>query len=157
VQQSPVAVRYLGLLAPLAWDQLPEREVYPLWVPQPVSYAAFTAACLVKLDRQLVSMGALRCYLMDHPELVWLFGFPLVASSRFPWGFDVDASLPTQRHFTRMLRTIPNSVLQFLLERRASHLREVSHDLPTADRSVLPHRRHTHPPTAGSGAKGCRL
>jgi hypothetical protein len=116
VQQSPVAARYLRLLAPLAWDQLPERQVYPLWVPQPVSYAAFAAACLVKLDRQLVSMGALRCYLMDHPELVWLFGFPLVASSSFRWGFDVDASLPTQRHFTRMLRTIPNSILQFLLD-----------------------------------------
>jgi hypothetical protein len=116
VQQSPVAVRYLHLLGPLAWHQLPERAVYPLWVPQPVSYAAFAAACLVKLDRQLVSMGALRCYLLDHPELVWLFGFPLATSGNFPWGFDADASLPTERHFTRMLRTIPNSVLQFLLD-----------------------------------------
>ena len=116
VQQSPVAMRYLQLLGPLAWDQLPERDVYPLWVPQPISYAAFTAACLVKLDRQLVSMGGLRRYLVEHPELVWLFGFPLAASDDFLWGFNADASLPTQRHFTRMLRTIPNPLLQFLLD-----------------------------------------
>jgi hypothetical protein len=116
VQQSPVAARYLQLLGPLAWDQLPEREVYPLWVPQPVSYAAFVTACLVKLDQQLVSMGSLRQYLVERPELVWLFNFPLVASDDFPWGFDANASLPTQRHFTRMLRTVPSPLLQFLLD-----------------------------------------
>ena len=37
-------------------------------------------------------------------------------SSDYPWGFDVDASLPTARHFTRMLRTTPNAVSQYLLD-----------------------------------------
>jgi hypothetical protein len=103
-----VARRYLRLLGSLDWDPLLKRTLHPNGNPYPVSYAAFAAAYLVKLDRQLVSMGALRQYLVEHPELVWLFGFP--------WGFDADASLPTQRHLTRMLRTIPNSVLQFLLD-----------------------------------------
>jgi hypothetical protein len=109
-------MRYLHLLGPLAWDELPERDRHPNWVTQPVSYAAFAAACLIKLDQQLVSMGALRQYLVDHPALVWLLGFPLAPSAHFSWGFDAEASLPTQRHFTRMLRTLPNSVLQFLLD-----------------------------------------
>jgi hypothetical protein len=116
VQQSPVAMRYLRLLGPLAWDELPERDLHPNWIAQPVSYAAFVAACLVKLDQQLVSMGGLRHYLVEHPELVWLFGFPLAASGNFPYGFDADASLPTQRHLTRMLRTIPSPLLQRLLD-----------------------------------------
>jgi len=109
-------MRYLRLLGPLAWDELPERDLHPNWIAQPVSYAAFAAACLVKLDQQLVSMGSLRHYLVEHPELVWLFGFPLAASGDSPNGFDADASLPTQRHLTRMLRTIPDPLLQFLLD-----------------------------------------
>jgi hypothetical protein len=32
-----------------------------------------------------------------------------------PYGFDPDASLPTQRHLTRLLRNMPNPTLQFLL------------------------------------------
>jgi hypothetical protein len=40
----------------------------------------------------------------------------LVKSRRYPWGFDAQASLPTQRHFTRLLRTMPNQPLQYLLD-----------------------------------------
>jgi hypothetical protein len=116
VRESPVAMRYVQLLGPLHWGPLLKRSLHPNGNPQPVSYAAFAAACLVKLDRRLVSIGALRQYLVEHPELVWLFGFPRVASRSFPCGFDADASLPTERHLTRMLRIIPNSVLQFLLD-----------------------------------------
>jgi hypothetical protein len=71
---------------------------------------------LVKLDQQFAYMSQLRQYLVDHPALVWLLGFPLVPSTKFPWGFDPDASLPTHRHLTRMLREIPNNIFQFLLD-----------------------------------------
>jgi hypothetical protein len=83
---------------------------------RPVPYAAFAAACLVKLDHQLPTMGALRRYLVEHPAPVWLLGFPPVRSSGYPWGFDADATLPTRRHLTRLLRTMPNRVLQDLLD-----------------------------------------
>lgn len=116
VQQSPVAMRYLRLLGPLAWDQFPQRQGRPNGHPHPLPYPAFAAACLVKLEQQLVSMGALRQYLVEHPALVWLCGFPLRPSAAFPWGFDAQASLPTQRHLTRLLRQFPNSALQFLLD-----------------------------------------
>jgi len=116
VRQSPVAMRYLDLLGPLAWGSFPERDL-TLGQPQyPVPYAAFCAACLVKVDQQLGTMGALRRYLVEHPALVWLVRFPLVRSRRHPWGFDADASLPTQRHFTRLLRTMPQQPLQYLLD-----------------------------------------
>jgi len=116
VQESSVAMRYLHLLESLAWDQFPERNLAEKRGTPPVPYAPFAAACLVKVDQQFVYMSQLRQYLVDHPALVWVLGFPVVASSRFSWGFDVEASLPTQRHFTRMLRQIPNQTLQFLLD-----------------------------------------
>jgi hypothetical protein len=46
--------------------------------------------------------------------LVWVLGFPLEPSDSFPWGF-VDASLSCPHHFGRVLPTLPDSALQFLL------------------------------------------
>jgi hypothetical protein len=90
VRQSPVAMRYLRLLGPLAWDQFPERFGRPNRNPHPIPHRAFAAACLVKLDQQLVSMGTLRQYLVEHPELVWLFGFPLTPAPGSPCRDSLD-------------------------------------------------------------------
>jgi hypothetical protein len=116
VRESPVAMRYLQMLAPLDWDGFPERDLHHYRAIPPVPYTPFTAACLIKLDQGLAYVSRLRDYLVDHPPLIWLLGFPLVPSRQFSWGFDPDASLPTARHFTRMLREIPNPCLQFLLD-----------------------------------------
>jgi hypothetical protein len=113
VQASAVAQRYLALLSPLAWDRFPERNLD--WQPTPVPYAALATACLIKLDQQLVSMGRLRQYLVEHPELIWLCGFPVQPAAHQPCGFDPDASLPTARHLTRMVRDLPAAAVQFLL------------------------------------------
>jgi hypothetical protein len=115
VRESAVAMRYLHLLGPLAWDRFPERDLETDWGMPTMPYAPFVAACLVKLDQHKAYMSKLREYLVEHPALVWVLGFPLVASSRYAWGFDVEACLPTHRHFTRMLRKVPNASLQFLL------------------------------------------
>ena len=116
VRSSAVAMRYLQLLGPLDWSRFPERDLETDWGTPAVPYASFVAACLVKLDQQRVYMSHLRDYLVEHPALVWVLGFPLVPSSRYAWGFDADASLPTARHLTRMLRTTPNAVSQYLLD-----------------------------------------
>jgi len=116
VRESAVARRYLRLLGPLAWDQFPERDLQRNWGQATVPYAPFVAACLVKLDQGQTYLSQLRQYLVDHPALVWVLGFPLVPSAQFSWGFDVEASLPTHRHFTNLLRHVPNPNLQFLLD-----------------------------------------
>ena len=116
VQMSEVAMRYLRLLGCLDWEHLPEREDLR-FAPdiQALPYAPFVAACLVKIDQHLPYMADLHQYLVDNPALVWVLGFPLKPSNKVPWGFDVQASLPTHRHFSRLLRLLPNDVLQFLL------------------------------------------
>jgi hypothetical protein len=116
VRGSAVAMKYLEFLSPLAWHTLPQRASPPQ-APQPaISYAAFAAACLIKLDQQLVSMSSLCDYLLDHPELLWLLGFPCQSEPGFPLGFDPQHSLSTPRHLTRLLRLTPNEVLQLLLD-----------------------------------------
>jgi len=116
VQECPVATRYLRFLGPLAWDAFPERDLLTNWGAPTMPYAPFVAACLVKLEQGLACMSHLRRYLVEHPALLWVLGFPLVPASRYPWGFDADASLPTQRHFARLLKRVPNSSLQVLLD-----------------------------------------
>lgn len=128
VQESPVACHYLALLGGLDWEHYPESRCSPAEaaqhrgpVPQPT--APYVAAFLVKVDRQLPHMAQVRRYLIEQPALPWLFGFPLVASTAFPWGFDVAASLPAHRHFNRILRHLPNRDLQFLLSSSIALLR----------------------------------
>lgn len=113
--ESLVIERTLDLLGPLDWQHFPERNLARHWVQPAISYAAFAGAMLVKLNEGLESMGDLRQYLVEHPGFIPLLGFQTVRSRADPGGFDPDASLPTQRHLTRMLREIPNSVLQYLL------------------------------------------
>lgn len=115
VRQSSPAMRMLELLGPLAWDQFPERDFSHAWAPRPVPYAPFAAACLMRLEQGLASMGALRQYLVENPALIWLAGFPCPGSGKFAWVCDLAEGLPTVRHLTRMLRCIPNQTLQFLL------------------------------------------
>lgn len=125
VQGSNVAMRYLRLLGSLDWENLPERADLRFDPAiQALPYAPFVVACLVKLDQHLPYMADLRQYLVDNPALVWVLGFPLQPSSKFPWGFDVQVSLPTHRHFSRMLRELPNEVLQFLLRSSIQLIRQ---------------------------------
>ena len=128
VTECAVARKYLDLLGPLDWEHFPERDPHRPWPgPQPAPRAPFAASYLVKLDQQKRYMSDLRQYLAEHPALVWILGFKLAPSPHFPWGFDVDASLPTGRHFGRVLRTLPNPALQFLLDGTVTL---IGHELP---------------------------
>lgn len=128
VRQSPVAMRYLQFLAPLSWENLPPRPPQPHHGQPALSYASLAAACLIKLEEQLVTMGALRRYLLEHPALLWLLDFPLGKSRHTPWGFEPETALPTCRHLTRLLRSTPNTVFQILLDSTVSLLQtELDH------------------------------
>lgn len=115
VAATPGVLRILDLLEPLNWADYPERNLRRNWGQTTIPHRAFTAAYLVKLNEGLASMGDLRQYLVEHPGFTWLCGFPLVSSSSAAHGFDAEASLPTQRHLTRMLRALPNASLQAVL------------------------------------------
>jgi hypothetical protein len=116
VANCPVAQRYLELLGPLDWEHFPERDPHRPWPgSKPAPRAPYVAAYLVKLDQDKRTMSGLRSYLVEHPALVWVLGFALVPSATAPWGFDVEASVPSRRQLGRVLRQLPNACLQFLL------------------------------------------
>jgi hypothetical protein len=133
VVDSAPAMRHLDLLGPLPWHRFPERDLQRNWGQPTVPYAAFAAACLLQLNEHLVHMSDLRDYLIEHPAFIYLFGFPLVPDRSSPCGFDPEASLPTQRHFTRLLRTMPNPVLKFLLGASVASILHALADAKCAD------------------------
>ena len=85
------------------------------------------AAELVKLNEGLRSMGHLRRYLVEHPALVWLLGFPLSPDPAMPHGCDVERSLPSRRQLGRVLRELDHAAAQFLL---TATVQLIGHALP---------------------------
>jgi hypothetical protein len=124
VQNCPVAQKYLSLLGPLPWSVFPERPSDRPWPgPAPQPRAPFVAAFLVQVVEQKPSHGALRTFLVEHPALVWLLGFPLVADKNAPHGFDVQASVPDRRRLGRVLRELSDGALQWLLDQTVDLIR----------------------------------
>jgi len=126
VQECPVAQRYLNLLGMIDWDCFLQRDPQRAWsgtVPYPRE--PFVAAFLVQLDQHKVYVSELRTYLVDHPALVWILGFPLVPATTSPWGFDVEASVPSTRLFLSVLRDLDNAILQALLDHTVDLIAQV--------------------------------
>lgn len=116
VRDCPTSMRYLDLLGPLPWTELPERDLEVAWRFATIPFATLAATALLRLNEGWHSMGHVRTYLIEHPALIWLFGFPLVPAPNDALGFNAQASLPTTRHLTHLLRQVPNAVFQFLLD-----------------------------------------
>lgn len=123
IRQNATAMRYYQLLVSIGWDRFPERDLSQPHHQRPIPYTAFAAACLVKLDQGFTYMSQLHQYLSEHPELRWLLGF--------------NDPLPTARHFTRMLRTMPNGCLQFLLDETIHLVRAELSDVAPAFGEVI--------------------
>ncbi len=115
VRDSPTILRSLELLGPLDWDGFPDRNLQRNWGQPTLPYSALVAAELIRLNEDLPSTKKLRRCLKEHPGFIWLLGFPLVPAPNQPLGFNPQASLPTQRHLNRLVRRLPNAMLQFLL------------------------------------------
>lgn len=116
VRNCPVAMRYLDLLSPLAWSDFPERDLKARGRHNnTLPYASFAAAQLVKLEEEIASARGLCRYLREHPGLSWLLGFEVHQNGFIPRFAKFQISLPSKRHFNRILREIPNSALQVLL------------------------------------------
>lgn len=121
VRHCQVAQSLIPKLQLLDWEQLPTTLAMQPVGERTVPLAAYVGAYLVKLDQNLPTLGALRRFLRQHPALVWALGFPLIPN---PHHFEPDLCLPSQRHFSRKLSTLPNEILQTLLDGQVTWLQK---------------------------------
>lgn len=126
VRDCPVAMRSLDLLGPLDWDGVPERDLARDWGQTIIPQTALLAAWLIGLNDGRSSASALHTYLVEHPALIWLLGFPLQPAPNTPLGFNAHASLTTPQHWTKLLRWLPHTAFHFLL---ADSARVILHEL----------------------------
>lgn len=116
------------MLTLLDWEQLPTTLTNKRTGWRTIPLSAYVGAFLLKLDQQLPTFGRLYRFLREHPALIWALGFPLVTDYAASCGFNIEDSLPTQRHFSRKLSEIPNEILQNLLDAQVSELQQRFHD-----------------------------
>src|SRR5262245_21637966 len=116
VESDPVVQKYRTLLGSLPWADFPERPTSRAFPgPKPEKRAPFAAAFLIKLHEDKRYMSDLRTFLLEHPALVYWLGFARVLDPSALHGFDVEQTVPKRRHFSSVLRSLPNPALQFLL------------------------------------------
>ena len=124
VRQCEVAQSIIPLLTLVDWEQLPTTLTNKRTGWRTIPLAAYVGTFLLKLDQRLPTFGSTYRFLRQHPALIWALGFPLVPDPRTVHGFNIEASLPTQRHFSRKLSEIPNEVLQNLLDAQVTALQK---------------------------------
>jgi len=116
VSSDPLVCKYRALLSDLPWAEFPQRSNERAWPgPAPDPRAPFVAAFLIKLHEGKRFMSQLRAFLIEHPALVYWLGFERILDPTAPFGFDVAQTVPKRRHFSTVLRTLPNDAVQFLL------------------------------------------
>ncbi len=121
VRECAVTQALIPKLQLLDWEQLPTTLSMQYSGERTIPLAAYVGAYLVELDQGLPTLGALRSFLRQHPALVWALGFPLLPHSH---RLDTDLSLPSQRHFSKKLSSLPNEVLQNLLDGQVTWLHD---------------------------------
>lgn len=137
VQDCPEAMKYLALLGDLDWEHFPERCTNRAWPgPTPAPRAPYAAAYLVKLEEGLRTFKKLREFLVEHPALVWVLGFPLAPAELSPWGFDPERSVPSRKQLGRILRELDNATLQFLLAASVQRIAAPTSTLATSSLST---------------------
>jgi hypothetical protein len=120
---------YHTLLHPLDWHACAATfDPTPRPGKPPADRACFIATYLVKLHEQKRYMSDVRAFLVKHPALVWLLGFPLKRDATASHGFNPETTVPTRRHLSHVLRMLPNDACQSLLN---SSIRCIQQALPT--------------------------
>jgi hypothetical protein len=127
---DPVAQRYTELFEWLDWSIVPEKDdSMPQRGRLPHPEAAYIKAYLVMVQQKLTYHTELYDYLCDHPALVWVIGWRLVADQTSVYGFDVAASVPTARHLRRKLGQLDALVLDRLLRHTVQHAADLMPEL----------------------------
>lgn len=132
--RDPVVQRYRRLFAYLDWRVIPERDpTKPRAGNLGHPCAAYVKALLVKICEELPYVTDLRRFLVEHPLLVRDLGFRPVLDPTQPFGFDVDATVPTDRWLRHQQQTLDPALLTALL---ASTVHAVQSHVPDLGETI---------------------
>ncbi len=109
---DPVFLRYRTFFSHLDWFCISEHDPFhPPPGPRPHPQTAYVKALLVKVCEGKQYATHLRSFLLEHPLLVLELGFHPVLDPSFPYGFDVERTVPSDRHFRRKQQLLDHCIL----------------------------------------------
>ncbi len=122
---DPVANDYDEFFSVLDFEVVPERDESKPWPGSPLHpERTYGKAQLVMIREKILYRTDLCRFLVKHPALVLRLGFRPVVDPSSPWGFDVERTVPCERHLRRKLQYADNGVLKAILARTVADLRD---------------------------------
>lgn len=123
LELDPVVQDYRTFFALLDWSVLERWQTARSSRGRPGHpEAAYLKAFLVRIREGFQYTTQLRAFLVKHPLLVLELGFHLVLDIHYPYGFDVEQTLPTRFWFGEKLRGLDRTQLSDLLAATVSDL-----------------------------------
>ena len=139
---DPVAHDYRTFFDLLHFDHIPERDERRPWPGSPPHpERAYVKALLVKVREGFRYTTKLREFLVKHPPLVVQLGFRPVVDPTQPYGFNVEQTVPCDRHLRHKLQTLPHALLQTVLEGTVQDLKA---EIPELGESVAMDVKHIY-------------
>ena len=139
---DPVANDYDAFFGVLDFEVVPERNESKLWPGNPPPpERTYVKAQLVMIREKIECHTELRRFLVRHPALVLRLGFHPVVDPSSPWGFDVERTVPCDRHLRRKLQYSDNGTLKAILAGTVADLR---HEVPSRGEIISQDVKHIY-------------
>jgi hypothetical protein len=129
LEHDPLVADYRAFFASLDWSVVERWQTQrsPFYGSHGHPLSAYLKAFLVRIQEGLRYAKQLRTFLVKHPLLVIELGFHLVLDASQPYGFDVEATLPTRFWLGEKLRQLDRGLLTELL---AGTVRALQEEIP---------------------------
>jgi len=143
LSHDPLVAEYRAFFALLDWSvvQRWQAQRSPFSGSHGHPLGAYLKAFLLRIKEGLIYSTQLRAFLLKHPLLVIELGFQLVLDPSQPYGFDVEASLPTRFWLGEKLRQLDRALLTELL---AGTVRALQDEIPGLGETVAFDVKHLY-------------
>ncbi len=143
LEHDPLVADYRAFFALYEWSVVErwqaQRSAFCGSHGHPLS--AYLKAFLLRIQQGLRYTTQLRSFLVKHPLLVIELGFHLVLDASQPYGFDVEATLPTRFWLGEKLRQLDRGLLTELL---AGTVRALADEIPGLGETVAFDVKHLY-------------
>ena len=143
LDHDPLVAEYRAFFALLDWSVVPRWHTHrsPFSGSHGHPLEAYLKAFLIRIKEGFCYTTQLRAFLVKHPLVVIELGFHLVLDADQPYGFDVDATLPTRFWLGEKLRQLDQRLLSELL---AGTVRALQAEIPGLGETVAFDVKHLY-------------
>lgn len=142
LEHDPVVQDYRAFFALLDWSPVSQWQHQRSSRGRPAHpESAYLKAFLIRIREGMIYTSQLRRFLLKHPLLVIELGFHLKLDPTAPYGFDCQATLPSDVRLREKLRSFDQGLLQALLH---ATVRALHQEIPGLGETVAFDVKHIY-------------